>query len=197
LAIGGLLSKQMGGPPAMPYQPAGLWEELAGGASMGPYKQGTGDDLYRRSIYTHRKRTVPHSTLSSFDAPSFEYCLARRARTNTPLQALTLLNDTTYVEAARHLAQRMLSEVDGDADERIEYGFRLATGRRPTSTELATLTKGHAGYAATYGEDADAAAALVANGESPVPADISTDALAAYMPVAGLLLNLDETLTRE
>ena len=181
----------------MPYQPAGLWEELAGGASQGPYTQGTGDDLYRRSIYTHRKRTVPHPTLASFDAPSFEYCLARRARTNTPLQALTLLNDTTYVEAARHLAERMVRESDGDARDRVAYGFRLATGRAPTPSELETLTTGYESYAKHYSADVEASKALLANGESPVPTDIAPEVLAAYVPLAGVLLNLDETLTRE
>ncbi len=197
LAASGLLSKKRCGPPAMPYQPLKLWEELAGGASQGPYKQDTGENLHRRSIYTHRKRTVPHPTLSTFDAPSFEYCLARRARTNTPLQALALLNDTTYVEAARHLAQRMLTEVDGAPEDRIEYGFRLATGRRPTASERTTLATGLAGYMTKYGEDSEAAANLVANGDSPAPEALQKDTLAAYMTVAGVLLNLDETITRE
>jgi len=197
LAISGLLTAKRGGPPAMPYQPPGLWEELAGGASQGPYKQGTGEDLYRRSIYTHRKRTVPHPTLSTFDAPSFEVCLARRGRTNTPLQALALLNDTTYVEAARHLAQRMLLEVEGNMDERVDYGFRLATGRLPTPSEGNTLRQGLEAYRAHYSADPDAATALIANGESDVPSEIPSAELAAYMPLASVLLNLDETLTRE
>ncbi len=197
LAVSGLLAKELGGPPAMPYQPGGLWEELAGGASQGPYVQGTGDDLYRRSLYTHRKRTVPHPTLTTFDAPSFEYCLARRGRTNTPLQALALLNDTTYVEAARHLAQRMVTEVDGDARARLAYGFRLATGRNPTESELNSLQLGYDRYEEKYASDPEASQALVSNGESPVPGDIPAATLAAYTPVAGVLLNLDETLTRE
>lgn len=197
LAASGLLSGRVGGPPAMPYQPPGLWEELAGGASMGGYVQGTGEDLYRRSLYTHRKRTVPHPTLTTFDAPSFEICLARRGRTNTPLQALALLNDTTYVEAARRLAQRMLSEADGGPADRLGYGFRLATGRRPTAAELASLTRGYETFAAKFAGNEASAAALVANGESPVPAEIPAEALAAYMTEAGVLLNLDEAMTRE
>lgn len=197
LAASGLLSERIGGSPAMPYQPEGLWEELAGGASQGPYVQGEGEDLYRRSLYTHRKRTVPHPTLTTFDAPSFEICLARRGRTNTPLQALALLNDTTYVEAARHLAQRMLTEIEGDAARRLGYGFRLTTGREPTQAELETLAGGLEGYVARYSGDPEAARKLVANGESPAPETLPVEQLAPYMTVAGVLLNLDEAITRE
>ena len=197
LAASGLLSEQMGGPPAMPYQPEGLWEELSGGASQGPYVLGKGEDLYRRSLYTHRKRTVPHPTLTTFDAPSFEICQARRGRTNTPLQALAMLNDTTYVEAARHLAQRMLAEVEGDPAERLAYGFRLATGRTPTTSELETLAAGLEGFRAKFRSDREAASALVANGESPVPEALPAEELAPYMTAAGVLLNLDEAITRE
>ena len=110
LARAGLLVERVGGPSVFPYQPAGLWEELAGGAGGGPYVQSQGGDLYRRSLYTFRKRTVSHPVLATLDAPSWEVCLLKRPRTNTPLQALALLNDITYVEAARSLAQRILLE---------------------------------------------------------------------------------------
>ena len=109
LAISGLLNNEIGGPSAMPYQPEGLWEELAGGADE-DYVQDKDDKLYRRSLYVYRKRTVPHPLLSTFDAPSWEVCQVKRETTNTPLQSLALLNDTTYVEAARKLAERMLAE---------------------------------------------------------------------------------------
>ncbi len=113
LAVSGLLNRQLGGPSVKPYQPAGMWQELAGGASQGPYVPDKGPNLYRRSLYTYRKRTVPHATTSTFDAPSWEICQVKRARTNTPLQALALLNDTTYVEASRKLGERMLRECNG------------------------------------------------------------------------------------
>lgn len=197
LAASGLLAGRIGGPPAMPYQPEGLWDELAGGANQGPYIQGKGEDLYRRSLYTHRKRTVPHPTLATFDAPSFEYCIARRGRTNTPLQALALLNDLTYVEAARNLAQRMLADVEGDIAARLGYGFRLVTGRHPTPAELDTLASGLEAFMQKYRQDSAAAEAFVAHGESPVPQTLPAQELAPYMTVAGVLLNLDEAITRE
>ena len=110
LAIGGLLVKKIGGPSVKPYQPAGLWEELAGGAGEAPYVQDKGPGLYRRSLYVYRKRTVPHPLMATFDAPSREVCQVKRPRTNTPLQALELLNDLTYVEAARQLAQLAIEQ---------------------------------------------------------------------------------------
>jgi hypothetical protein len=135
--------------------------------------------------------------LTAFDAQSFEKCLVRRGRTNTPLQALALLNGPTYIEAARNLAQRMMSETGSEPRERIAHGFRLATGRRPSQTELDTLLTGYEGFAAKFSGNPAAAAALVTNGESPVPEALPKDTLAAYTTVAGVLLNLDEAITRE
>jgi hypothetical protein len=197
LAVGGLLTGKIGGPSVKPYQPEGLWAELAGGAGEGPYVQSKGEDLYRRSMYTYRKRTVPHPITSTFDAPSWEFCTVYRARTNTPLQALALLNDTTYVEAARNLAQRMLTETTGEAAQRVAYGFRLATGRMPTASETTTLEAGLYGYAQTYTTAPQEAEALLANGEAPVPEGVDRIQLAAYTAVAGVILNLDETITKE
>ncbi|MBL7650010.1 MAG: DUF1553 domain-containing protein [Candidatus Hydrogenedentes bacterium] len=197
LSTSGLLRRRLGGPSVMPYQPDKLWDELAGGAGQGPYVQSHGADLYRRSLYTYRKRTVPHPTLTSFDAPSFEKCLVRRGRTNTPLQALALLNGPTYIEAARNLAQRMMAEAQGDPRDRIAYGFRLTTGRRPSQTELDTLAKGFEGFSAKFNGNPEAATQLVTNGESPVPESLPKGELAAYTTVAGVLMNLDEAITRE
>lgn len=197
LAVSGLLVEDIGGPPSMPYQPEGLWEELAGGASQGPYTQSEGDQLYRRSLYTYRKRTVPPPSLTTFDAPSWELCWVRRARTNTPLQALALLNDTTYAEAARHLAYRMLTEPGARVSERLTHGFRLATGRLPTDSELDTLQTGLRRYIDVYGADEDGARALVATGESAVPEYDDPATFGAYTALAGVLLNLDETITKE
>jgi len=135
--------------------------------------------------------------LTSFDAPSFEKCLVRRGRTNTPLQALALLNGPTYIEAARNLAQRMMAEAQGAPRDRIAYGFRLATGRRPSQTELDTLAEGFEGFSAKFNGNPDAATQLVTNGESPVPESLPKGELAAYTTVAGVLMNLDEAITRE
>src|SRR5262249_58757440 len=137
--------------------PAGLWEELAGGAGEGPYVQDPGDGLYRRSVYVYRKRTVPHPALTTFDAPSREVCQVKRARTNTPLQALELLNDVTYVEAARHLAELMLTKGGATPEERLAYAFRRATARTPAAAELQVLRRGLERYPATDPADPEAA----------------------------------------
>src|SRR5439155_18422515 len=133
LAIGGLLNPEIGGPSAYPYQPKGIWEELAYGDvfSAQTYEQQHGKNLYRRSMYTVWKRTAPPPALTIFDAPDREKCTARRTRTNTPLQALVLMNDPTYVEAARSLAQRILSEPESSPEVRLRSAFRLATARDP------------------------------------------------------------------
>src|SRR5207247_8866053 len=138
LALSGLLNEARGGPPVFPYQPKGIWEELAFGDvfSAQAYTPSHGKELYRRSLYTFWKRTAPPPSLIAFDAPDREKCVARRAATNTPLQALVLMNDPTYVEAARWLAQRMLTEGGSDPKQRIAFAFRLVTARAPTSQEL-------------------------------------------------------------
>jgi hypothetical protein len=137
LAASGLLNDKVGGPSVTPYQPKGIWEELAfgDGFSGQAYEQSHGPDLYRRGMYTLWKRTAPPASLGTFDAPDREKCTARRAQTNTPLQALVLLNDPTYVEASRALAQRALLEAAKDPNARITYAFRLAAARMPTGPE--------------------------------------------------------------
>jgi hypothetical protein len=197
LAIGGLLAEKIGGPSVKPYQPAGLWEELAGGAGEGPYKQDKGPDLYRRSLYVYRKRTVPNPLLATFDAPAREICQVRRARTNTPLQALELLNDVTYVEAARGLAQLMLSRGGASAEGRLAYGFRRATARAPESAELKVLLRSLEYYRKTYTDDRPAADRLIHHGDSPPADKVDPTELAAYTAAAGVILNLDETITKE
>ncbi len=197
LVVSGLLVRKVGGPSVKPYQPARLWKELAGGASQGAYVQDHGDSLYRRSLYTYRKRTVPHTTLGSFDSPTFEICQVKRGTTNTPLHALALLNDVTYVEAARNLAQRMLGDVNGTSAERLRYGFRLATGRYPTAKGLAVLESSLARHLKTYQNDFSAVDELLKHGESPISKRVRRPELAAFMIVATIILNLDETITRE
>ncbi len=195
LFVSGLLVERLGGPPTRPYQPPGLWSELAGGAGQGPYVQDTGEGLWRRSLYTHRKRTVPHPTLATLDAPGFEICQVRRARTNTPLQVLALLNDVTYVEASRALAERVANEHPGDVQAQLRSGFRRCTGRLPAETELATLRGGYDRRLENFRAAPQSAAELLAVGESRAP-DPSPE-LAALATTMAVILNLDETLTKQ
>ncbi len=200
LLAGGLLVETLGGPSVKPYQPAGLWREIGyesnGRFSAGAFVQDEGDDLYRRSLYTFWKRTVPPPNMLVFDAPNRETCTVRRARSNTPLQALVLLNDPQFVEAARALAQRMLSEVDGDATERIDFAFRTATSRSPTAQERRALEDLWHDQLAHYRSAPESAEALIEVGDSLAPRELDPIALAAWSTVASVVLNLDETLTR-
>jgi Protein of unknown function (DUF1553)/Protein of unknown function (DUF1549)/Planctomycete cytochrome C len=197
LAIAGLLVKKIGGPSVKPYQPAGLWEELAGGAGEAPYVQDKGPGLYRRSLYVYRKRTVPHPLMATFDAPSREVCQVKRPRTNTPLQALELLNDLTYVEAARHLAQLAIEKGGTCDSDRLKYAFRQALAREPSAGELELLLRGLKRYLDSYRGDLAAARELIRNGESAADSKIEPALLAAYTASAGVILNLDETITLE
>jgi mono/diheme cytochrome c family protein len=199
LAVSGLLQEQIGGPSVLPYQPAGLWEELAFGDvySAQAYVQGHGPDLYRRSLYTFEKRTVAPASLNIFDMPDREKCTARRSRTNTPLQSLVLLNDPTYVEAARALAQRMLLEAGSDPAARINYGFRLATARRPEPRERQVFRDLAERELGVYRKDESSAAKLLSVGESKPDPHLDKAELAAWTTVASMMLNMDETITRE
>jgi hypothetical protein len=199
LAISGLLDGEIGGPSAYPYQPKGLWEELAFGDifSGQSYTPGRGKELYRRSMYTVWKRTVPPPSLATFDAPDREKCTARRARTNTPLQALVLLNDPTYVEAARGLAQRMMTEAGRDPAQRIHFGFRLATARKPEPKEVAVLVQTAKQQLAEYRRHKDEAAKLLGVGASKYDPQLDVSELAAWTTVASSILNLDETVSKE
>jgi hypothetical protein len=197
LAIAGLLVEQVGGPSIKSYQPAGLWEEMAGFVGKELYVQDHGNNLYRRSLYLYRKRTVPQPLLATFDAPSGEICQVKRGRTNTPLQALELLNDVTYVEAARHLAQLMLCQPGTGAGERLAFAFRRATARMPTSFELQILRRGLERHQQQYRNDPVAARRLLGHGEAPVDARLDPIELAAYTATAAVILNLDETVTKE
>jgi hypothetical protein len=201
LAVSGLLNPKIGGKSVSPYQPAGLWEELmsrADGANWTAqtYTQSHGPDLYRRTMYTFWKRTCPPPTLATFDAPDRETCTVRRARTNTPLQALILLNDPTYIEASRKLAERMLMEGGRTADERIAFAFRLATARRPNAKEIAVLRKILDRQIGVYKNDHDAATRLLSVGESPRNENLDLAELAAWTTIASVILNLDETVTK-
>jgi hypothetical protein len=199
LASAGLLDRRIGGPSVRPYQPPGLWEQVAlgGDYSSQTYVQSHGPDLYRRGIYVYWKRSLPYPPLATFDAPSRESCTVSRPRTSTPLQALVLLNDPTYVEAARALAQRVLREGGPDSLGRLRYAFRLCTGRLPQGREVQVLNRVLDGQLRTYRQDHQAALDLIGTGESPTPAGLDVRELAAWTAVGNLLLNLDETMTRE
>jgi hypothetical protein len=198
LAASGLLVEKLGGRSVKPYQPPGIWEAVSFlGSNTGTYAVDTGDALYRRSLYTFWKRTAPPASLSLFDAPSREVCVARRARTNTPLQALVLWNDEQYVEAARRLAERMMIEVGSQPEERLAHGFRLATARRPAPEELAVLLRVFQGHLEHYRAVPEEAAKLLSVGQSPRDTSLDPAEHAAYTLMASLVLNLDEAITKE
>lgn len=196
LAVSGLLVEKLGGPPVKPYHPSGIYEQVVyqGGKN---YEQSKGPDLYRRSLYTYWKRSVPHPAMLTFDAPFRESCTVRRPRTSTPLQALNLMNDPTYVEAARFLAQRMMQEQSGTPQERIAHGFRLAMARSPQPRELNVLSAGFQRMLADFRADRKAADALLKIGEAPANPALDRAELAAFTTVASTLLNLDEAITKE
>ena len=199
LAASGLLNGAIGGPSVFPYQPAGLWEEMAFGSgfSAQSYQQSRGKDLYRRGLYTFWKRTVPPASFATFDAPDREKCTARRALTNTPLQALALLNDPTYVEASRALAQRALLEVRNNVNQRLTYAFRLATARKPTRKERGILRSLLDERLASFQRNPQSALTLLDVGESPRDKKLDPAELAAWTTIASVILNLDETITKE
>ena len=201
LMVSGLLDDRIGGPSVSPYHPPGLWEELAyredgRNWTAQTYVQSHGRDLYRRGMYTFWKRTSPPPTLVTFDAPDRETCTVRRPRTNTPLQALILLNDPTYVEAARKLAERILREVDAGPADRIRFAFRLCTSRPPEPAETGVLLEAFERQLAVFRKDPSRALELLAVGESPRDERFDPSELAAFSVVASMILNLDETLTR-
>ena len=193
LAAAGLLVERLGGPSVMPYQPDGLWNELAGV----DYAQDHGESLYRRSMYTFWKRTVAPPTMITFDAAGRETCAVRETRTNTPLQALTLLNEVTFVECSRKLAERAIVEGGSTPEERITRAFRLAVARTPAAAELEILVRGFHEHLAHYRAQPGAALEIVTTGESLRDERLDVAELAAYTAVAAVVLNLDETVTKE
>ncbi|MBL9152734.1 MAG: PSD1 domain-containing protein [Verrucomicrobiales bacterium] len=197
LYVSGLLVDRMGGKGVNPYQPPNIWEPVAfGGSNTRAYKQGTGDDLYRRSLYTFFKRTAPHPSMSTFDAPNREQSCSLRERSNTPMQALQLLNDVQHFEAARHLAQRMMTEGGASPADRLAWGWKAVTARTPDADELAIATDALTKHLNRYESDAPAAAAAIAYGESKADPALKPAELAAYTLVANLLLNLDEAVMK-
>ncbi|MCC7083707.1 MAG: DUF1553 domain-containing protein [Pirellulales bacterium] len=197
LFVSGLLVEQIGGPCVRPYQPPGLWEAVAFTSSnTGHYVQDKGDALYRRTMYTFWKRTSPPPTLTLLDAPSRENCTPRRSRTNTPTQALALMNDVQFVEAARHLAARGMKDVGMEPKARAAHMFRLATGRLPKDEELAVMVSSYEKHLAVYKADGPAAKKLLAVGDSKRDESLDAAEHAAWTMVGSLILNLDEVLTK-
>jgi len=195
LFAAGLLTEKPGGPSVKPYQPPDLWKELV--MQDMEYVQSKGPDLYRRSLYTFWKRTVPPPAMVNFDSANREACVVRETRTNTPLQALNMMNDVTFAEAARFIGQRMIKEGGPAAQSRLGYGFRVLTGRTPSSEESEVLQDNlryHLDYFAGKGE---AAEAYLSQGDSPPDPSLNRRELAAYASVASLILNLDEAVTKE
>jgi hypothetical protein len=192
LTISGLLVEKQGGPSVWTYQPKGLWEEIE---KRGKFVQDHGDKLYRRTLYTRIRRTVPHPSMVLFDMPSREVCSVLRARSNTPLQALSLLNNVTYVEAAKKFAERMMLHGDSIKDQ-LRWGFRAATARYPIDTEMAILLRGYERRFLHYEQNPDRAKALLLAGESKISNELNVIRAAAMTTVANLILNLDEVINK-
>lgn len=195
LRISGLLVTKQGGPSVKPYQPAGLWEAVSYDGNVS-YQQDTGDGLYRRSLYTYWKRQSPPPGLMAFDAPTRETCTVRRPRTNTPLQALVLMNDPTYLEAARVLTTSVCKQAASDS-ARIAFLFRSATSRLPDKGELEILTRLLQQQRRIYQSDHQAATKLIQTGETSLDTTLFPAELAAWTMLASTMLNMDETVTKQ
>ena len=199
LFVAGLLHGRISGPSVKPYMPPKIWKSI----SNNKYEQDHGDALYRRSLYTYWRRTIPPPTMVNFNAAGREVCVVRKEITNTPLQALTLMNNTTFVEAARFLAERMMREGQGSPDgpggpdDRLAHGFQLATGRAPRSRERSLLSDAYRVFLERYRDNPMAAKQLLAVGEKPRDPSLDTVQHAALTMVASLIVNLDEVVTKE
>jgi hypothetical protein len=193
LADSGLLVEKLGGASVKPYQPDGLWDMAIGDRNYG---QGHGADLYRRSLYTFWKRTIPPPTMMTFDAADRSYCTARRQSTSTPLQALALLNDVQITEAAKRVGQRMFKEGGPTADSRIAYVFRLMTSLDPSPGQLDTLRKLYDEQREIFAADPASAQNLLNTGETKVDAGLDKADLAAGTVLAEALFNFDDTMMR-
>ena len=194
LAISGLLNSDIGGPSVKIYQPGGLWSSM----SYTSYQRDEGESLYRRGMYVYTKRTVPQPSMSVFDASSREFCDVRVNRTNTPLQALNLMNDEAQVEASRFFAERMILEGGRLPQDRLTFGFRLATAQQPNAREMGVLSSALQHFQDEFNNNPDGARKLLEVGEKKSSSDqIKPTELAAYTAVASLLFNMDKTITKD
>jgi mono/diheme cytochrome c family protein len=194
LEVSGLLSRKIGGPSVKPYQPAGYWSFL--NFPVREWQADKGESLYRRGLYTYWCRTFLHPSLLAFDAPTREECTVERTRSSTPLQALVLLNDPIYVEAARVFAERVIKEGGKDTEARLDWAYRRAVSRHVKPDEVKLLAALYEKHLAEFQADGAAAAKEVAVGQAPLPKDVNSAELAAWMSVARVILNLHETITR-
>lgn len=197
LFVSGLLNGTFGGRGVRTYQPSGIWEAVGYTTSnTAKYAQDSGAALYRRSLYLFWKRTAPQPLMTTFDAPSREKCVTRRERTNTPLQALLTMNDIQYFEAARHLGHLMLTQGGSEDAQRLRHGFRMVTARPPTEREDRILNETLTKARERFSHDESSALKVISVGDSKASADVPAPELAAYSLVANLLLNLDESITK-
>jgi hypothetical protein len=197
LCVGGLINLEMGGKGVRTYQPPNIWEPVGfGGSNTRNYTQDTGPALYRRSLYVFLKRTAPPPFMTNFDAPNREQTCTVRERSNTPLQALQLMNDVQHFEAARGFAERIMTEGGATPADRIAFAYRAALSRKPTAEETTVVQGTLAKFTAEYAQSADAAKKVISNGESKPKAGLPPGDLAAWTLVANLILNLDETINR-
>jgi len=200
LAVSGLLNPEIGGPSVYPVQVPNLWKELGflrPEIGMDEWPTSFGPDLYRRGLYTFWRRVCTYPTFATFDAPSREVCISRRPRSNTPLQALAALNDPAFLEAARVLGQRIMLQGGSDPEKQAEYGFRLCLARPPAKLERQRLLSLYEQQLKSFEHDTTAAEPLLNQGSAERPANLDPRKLAAWMTVGNVLLNLDETLTKE
>ncbi len=194
LAVSGLMVDQVGGPAVKPYQPANIWNEVSLNRGL-RYQQDKGEKLYRRSMYTYWKRSAPMPNMLIFDVPTREKCVVQRPRTNTPLQALVTLNDPQFVEASRHLAERLI-KAETDEAKRIDLAYQLCTSRTANDAEKGIISGLLAEQRDRFAKDTAAAAEFLKVGESPRDESIDQTEHASWTVIAQMILNLDETLTR-
>jgi hypothetical protein len=192
LALAGLLNPRIGGPSVYPPQPDGLWKIAFRGEEK--YPTSTGEDRWRRSLYTIWRRIAPNPTMTAFDAPSREVCTLRRLPTNTPLQSFVTLNDPAFFEAAQAFARKILREAKGGTRAKIKWALESTLARPPSATEIAALKDLHEKISRDLQANPDSAKRLTANPEMPLPPHVDAVELAVWTTIANVLLNLDAVL---